>query len=158
MTHQSHTIDLYGFPHAILADVLNPYPVSSHSTGNLVEGAIKRGVAPAAPEMVQAVRHMSLGEQNYLLACYVAWMDEAQFTAALESTALPAELCLASYTGKVAGNDEATPECDYETFSYSPRSLRKKVLEMRIAGLATQEQNYKDELARLSVPRIAVPV
>ena len=158
MLHQPHTIDLYGFPHANLADVLNPHPVSSHSTGNLVEGAIKRGVAPEATHMVQAVRHLSMGEQNYLLACYIAWMDEAQFNAALASTALPAELCLANYTGKVAGNDEGSPECDYETYSYSPRSLRKKVLELRIEGLATQEQNYKDELARLSVPRIAVPV
>lgn len=155
---QSHIIDLYGFPHAMLADVLNPHPMSAHSTGSLVEGAIKRGVAPAAPEMVQAVRHLSLGEQNYLLACYVAWMNEDQFNVALDSTALPAELCLAVRTGKVAGNDEASPECDYETYSYSPRMLRKVVLEMRIAGLAAQEQSYKDELARLSAPRIAVPV
>lgn len=146
----SHMVDLYCFPHALLNNVLMPHAVSDHTTGNLVENAIKHSIAPPAENFKEAIRHFSLGEQNYLMACYIAWIDESAYDAAVASGKLPAELHLAWPLGSASGPIIGDVEDHYDTYCYTPKQWRQRALELRIENMNTEKRDLQGQLKRLT--------
>lgn len=122
MTH--HTVELYAAAHALIPNVLSPAVTSTHHRGVDIEAAIKRGDVPAPAEFASAISGFNLGEQHHLIACYIAWADEANYQLAMATLKLPYELYLAE-PNKITFDDEAKePEDRYDTFNYTPPAWR----------------------------------
>lgn len=132
----SHTVDLYGTPHAFIPSVLSPAVSSNHHIGADLEASIKRGDLAPLADFMTAIRGLALGEQNYLLACYLTWADDAQFramtTAVIASgITIPHELCLADANRITFGDETLEPEDRYDTFNYTPLVWRLTSLPRR---------------------------
>jgi hypothetical protein len=121
-----HIVELYCAAHALIPNVLSPAVTSTHHRGVDIEAAIKRGDLPAPAEFAHAISGMNLGEQHYLIACYIAWANEDDYQLAMSTLQkqLPYELYLAA-PNKITFDDEGKdPEDRYDTFSYTPPAWR----------------------------------
>lgn len=121
----THIVDLYGTPHAFIPCVLSPAIESTHHLGSELEAAIKRGELPPLAEFMPAIWGLPLGEQHYLMACYMTWANDAQFRAlkdAVNSRAvsIPLELPLADANRITFTDESKEPEDRYDTFNYTP--------------------------------------
>lgn len=148
-----HIIDLYCTSHALLDAVLNPTPVSRHSSGVLAEAAIKQGSVPDTETFLQVVRHLAIGEQNYLVACYIAFLTEQQFEKAFATKLLPVEIWLAQKNRMTLVDDSENVENAFDTYCYDPRAWRKKSLELRIVQLHQTVADMEEQVNRLALPR-----
>jgi hypothetical protein len=121
-----HTVELYCAVHALIPNVLSPAVTSTHHRGVDIEAAIKRGDIPTPAEFASAISGMNLGEQHHLIACYIAWADEANYQLAMATMQqqLPHELYLAAPNERTFDDASREDEDRYDTFSYTPPAWR----------------------------------
>jgi len=159
-----HIVDLFAAPHALIPNVLNSATTSDHHIGRDIEAALKRGQVPTAAEFDNAIRHISLGEQHHLIACYIAWANEAQVKELLSTVKLPFELCVADYHKDNFSDESLEPEDRYDTFCYSPKAWRtvatiRRDQIARMAASAEPEGSalyaWLDRASRSGLPDVA---
>jgi len=122
----NHIVELYASAHALIPSVLSPAVTSTHHRGVDIEASIKRGDVPTPTEFASAISGMNLGEQHYLIACYIAWADEDNYQLAMATLQkqLPFELYLAAPNELNFDDTSREDEDRYDTFSYTPPAWR----------------------------------